>query len=160
MLYDEIRVASGVAVVRCEMFQRAIARRQRGARYSHPETDEPRAQIVVWSDMFDPNHNAMDHYDLVRGSLAGSWKGLTSDVIIANWNVDRAAESLKWFGALGHRQIIGGYYDSSLDNYKKWDVAARGVPRVEGFIYTTWEGKYDSLEEYGKALLPKSAKIP
>lgn len=28
----------------------------------------------------------------------------------------------------------------------------RGVPKVIGFMYTTWENKYDLLEAYGKAL--------
>ena len=36
----------------------------------------PGGRIYVWSDMFDPYHNARDDYYLVRGDLAGSWKGL------------------------------------------------------------------------------------
>ncbi|MDQ2686690.1 MAG: carbohydrate binding domain-containing protein, partial [Armatimonadota bacterium] len=36
----------------------------------------PDAGIWVWSDMFDPYHNATDHFYLVNGSLKGSWKGL------------------------------------------------------------------------------------
>jgi hypothetical protein len=115
------------------------------------------AKVVAWSDMFDPNHNAVDHYYLVRGSLSGSWSGLSNDVIIANWNIDRAAESLKWFAALGHPQIIAGYYDTSLDNYKKWDLAARGAPKINGFMYTTWQGKYGLLEVFGDALLHKDS---
>jgi len=31
----------------------------------------------VWSDMFDPLHNAVDHYYAVKGSLKDSWKGWT-----------------------------------------------------------------------------------
>ena len=34
------------------------------------------ARSSVWSDMFDPNHNAVDDYYLVNGTLAGSWEGL------------------------------------------------------------------------------------
>ena len=32
----------------------------------------PEATAYVWSDMFDPYHNAVDHYYLVNGTLAGS----------------------------------------------------------------------------------------
>ena len=37
----------------------------------------PRARIFVWSDMFDPHHNAVDQYYLVNGTLKGSWEGLS-----------------------------------------------------------------------------------
>jgi hypothetical protein len=114
----------------------------------------PNAKIVVWSDMFDPHHNAVDKYYLVNGTWAESWKGLPADVAIANWNSGKAAASLKWFGERGHPQIIAGYYDGKdLDNFKKWDAAARGVPKVTGFMYTTWDHKYELLEAYGKAML-------
>jgi hypothetical protein len=112
----------------------------------------PKARIVVWSDMFDPYHNAVDRYYLVNGSLKKSWKGLPADVIIANWNGGKAAESLQWFADRGHPQIIAGYYDSGLDNFRHWDTAARGVRGVTGFMYTTWQNRYDDLEAYGKAL--------
>jgi hypothetical protein len=26
------------------------------------------------------------------------------------------------------------------------------MPKIAGFMYTTWENKYDLLEEYGKAM--------
>src|SRR5262249_2143639 len=115
----------------------------------------PQARVVVWSDMFDPNHNAVGHYYLVNGTLDGSWKGLPGEVVIGNWNGGKAAASLKWFADRGHPQIIAGYYDDGLDNLKKWDAAARGVRGVTGFMYTTWQHKYDYLEAYGKAMLAK-----
>src|SRR5262249_10240432 len=37
----------------------------------------PGGEIYVWSDMFDPNHNAHKDYYLVRGDLSGSWEGLS-----------------------------------------------------------------------------------
>ncbi len=115
----------------------------------------PRARVVVWSDMFDPHHNAVNGYYLVNGTLEGSWKGLPAEVVVANWNGDKAAASLKWFADRGHAQVIAGYYDGGLDNLKTWRKAARGVPRVTGFLYTTWENRYDLLEAYGKVLLGK-----
>ncbi len=113
----------------------------------------PKARIVVWSDMFDPNHNALDRYYLCNGPMTESWKGLPQEVIVANWNSGKAAASLKWFAERGHTQVIAGYYDGDLANFKKWDAAAQGVPGVTGFLYTTWQRKYDHLEAYGKAML-------
>ena len=113
----------------------------------------PRARIVVWSDMFDPHHNAVDSYYLVNGSLKGSWEGLSRDVIVANWNSGKARASLEFFAGRGHRQLIAGYYDADdLSNFQAWDSAARGVKGVIGFMYTTWEHKYNLLEAYGNAL--------
>jgi hypothetical protein len=115
----------------------------------------PKARIVVWSDMFDPHHNAVDHYCLVNGTLEGSWKGLPADAIVANWNGGKARESLKFFADRGHAQIIAGYYDTDLGSLKKWEEAAQGVPRVAGFLYTTWQHKYGDLAAYGRALQGK-----
>ncbi|MFM8539405.1 MAG: hypothetical protein ACKOES_15270, partial [Planctomycetaceae bacterium] len=36
---------------------------------------QPEAGLCVWSDMFDPHHNARDAFYLVNGTLAGSWEG-------------------------------------------------------------------------------------
>ncbi len=103
--------------------------------------------------MFDPHHNAVDNYYLVNGSLKGSWDGLSRDVIIANWNSGKASESLKFFAGRGHRQVIAGYYDADdLSNFRAWDAAARGVSGVFGFMYTTWQSKYNLLEKYGHAM--------
>jgi hypothetical protein len=119
----------------------------------------PRARIVVWSDMFDPHHNAVDSYYLVNGSLKGSWEGLPREVIIANWNGGKAKESLGFFAGRGHRQLIAGYYDvDDLSNFRTWDAAARDVKDVIGFMYTTWAAKYGLLERYADAM--KSARRP
>jgi hypothetical protein len=115
----------------------------------------PKARVVVWSDMFDPNHNAVESYYLVNGSLKESWKGLPAEVLIANWNGGKATASLKWFAGRGHAQVIAGYYDAGVSNFRRWDVAARGVPKVVGFLYTTWQHRYGDLEAYGRLMLGK-----
>jgi hypothetical protein len=115
----------------------------------------PEAEIVVWSDMFDPHHNAVERYYLVNGPLTGSWDGLPAGVTVANWNGGKAGQSLKWFAGRGHGQILAGYYDGDLENFRRWDAAARGVSGVRGFLYTTWRHRYDHLEAYGKALMGK-----
>jgi hypothetical protein len=113
----------------------------------------PKARIVVWSDLFDPNHNAVERYYLDNGPLTGSWEGLPKDVVIANWNGGKASASLKWFAERGHPQILAGYYDDGLDNFRRWHAAARDVPNVTGFLYTTWQHRYDDLEAYGRLML-------
>jgi hypothetical protein len=112
----------------------------------------PKARIVVWSDLFDPQHNAVDRYYLVNGSLKDSWEGLPKDVIIANWNSGKAADSLRWFAGRGHQQIIAGFYDAGLDNLNQWEQAAKGVSGVTGFMYTTWGQNYRLLEAYGERM--------
>jgi hypothetical protein len=112
-----------------------------------------RVEVATWSDMFDPNHNAVAKYYLINGSLEGSWEGLSRDVLIANWNSGKAKASLEWFANRGHRQIIAGYYDGDdLSNFRDWTAAAHGILNVEGFMYTTWQNKYGLLEQYGAAM--------
>jgi hypothetical protein len=113
----------------------------------------PRARVVVWSDMFDPEHNAVDSYYLVNGTLKGSWEGLSKNVIVANWNGGKARKSLSFFAGRGHEQIIAGYYDGDdLTSFQEWNAAARDVPGIIGFMYTTWQAEYNLLERYGAAM--------
>lgn len=113
----------------------------------------PRATAVIWSDMFDPKHNAVKEYYLVNGTLEGSWLGVAPEVAIANWNGGKMRESLEFFSSRGHQQIIAGYYDADdLSGFAGWDEAARGVKGVNGYMYTTWQSKYGLLDSYGKAI--------
>lgn len=111
---------------------------------------QPDAELVVWSDMYDPNHNAVDRYWHTRGSMAESWNGLDQRFIIANWNQGQRDESLKWFAGRGHRQVIATYYDRS--NWETvltdWLDAAEGIEGVEGLMYTTWGNDYRHLEDF------------
>jgi hypothetical protein len=108
--------------------------------------------VYVWSDMFDPYHNAIRNFDLVRGDLAGSWEGLPRDVVIVNWNGSHRDASLRFFARRGHRQIIAGYFDGAPDDVRDWLRSARGVPGVIGVMYTTWRGRYDDLEAFARAV--------
>ncbi len=110
----------------------------------------PGGRIYVWSDMFDPHHNAHKDYYLVRGDLTGSWQGLDKDVIIVPWYFEKRAESLKWFADRGHRQVIAGYYDAAPERVRDWLSAARPHPGVIGVMYTTWESKYGDLEKFAE----------
>jgi hypothetical protein len=114
----------------------------------------PGGRIYVWSDMFDPNHNAVKGpYYLVNGSLEGSWEGLDKDVIVVPWYFSKRNESLKFFADRGNKQVIGGYYDENPEKVVAWVAAAKTVPEsVIGIMYTTWRNKYDDLEKYSEAI--------
>lgn len=112
----------------------------------------PGGRIYVWSDMFDPNHNAHANYYLVRGDLSNSWRGLDSDVIIVPWYYDARAASLQFFAGLGNRQVIAGYYDSDPNLVTNWLNAARPYTGISGVIYTTWQNDYSNLETFEQLL--------
>jgi hypothetical protein len=154
MSHDEIRVANWCQACRDRRLSpgKMLAENARRC-VALLRQINPEAHIVVWSDMFDPSHNAVDEYYLVNGSLKDSWEGLPCEVMIANWNSGKAKESLAIFAGRGHRQIIAGYYDADdLSDLDKWKSAARGVDGVVGFMYTTWQSKFGLLEWYGEAL--------
>lgn len=112
----------------------------------------PGARVFVWSDMFDPNHNARTNYYLVKDDLSCSWEGLDKDVIVACWHFDKRAESLKWFAERGHKTLIAGYYDAEPKKILKWLEAGKAAGGVEGVMYTTWENKYEDMEEFAKLI--------
>jgi hypothetical protein len=111
----------------------------------------PRGERFIWSDMFDPFHNAVEHYYLVNGDLRGSWLGLPKDLVIVNWNSGAADKSLPFFDKLGYRQILAGYYDGPVNSIKEWLAKARGLHGVSGVMYTTWQSNFRDLEAFAKA---------
>jgi len=153
MSHDEIRVMNWCAACQVKKMTpgqllawniheaAAIIRRER-----------PDAGIWVWNDMFDPMHNAVEHYYAVNGSLAGSWRGLDKDVGIVNWNGGLRGKNCQFFADLGLKQILSGYYDSDEDGsgIAEWQAGAKGVPGIVGAMYTTWEDKYDALGRWAK----------
>ncbi|MBV9760716.1 MAG: hypothetical protein JO340_09135 [Acidobacteriaceae bacterium] len=119
----------------------------------------PDSRLYVWSDMFDPYHNARDHYYYVEGDLTGAWKGLPANVTVVNWNLDRLRDSLAWFAGgdrrqnIAHAQIIAGYYDKgdgAAAARAELEQAA-GIPGIAGLMYTTWGDDYSQLEPFAKA---------
>ena len=119
----------------------------------------PGVRLYVWNDMFDPYHNAVNHYYHVEGNLAGSWKGLSSDITVMNWNLSRLNKSLRWFSGqtsgqpIPHKQMIAGYYDSGNGAVAAQTELreAAGVPGVEGLMYTTWRDDYSQLEPFANS---------
>ena len=108
----------------------------------------PGAIMYVWSDMFDLYHNApkTGSHALVRGDGAWyeSWKGLTPDVGLMNWN-GRKRASIEFFSKLGQKQIISA---ASAGDLAGKLANAKGLKGVEGAMYVTWGGDYSHIEKF------------
>ncbi len=109
-------------------------------------------RLCIWGDMFDPEQNAVDHYYLVRGSLAGTWEALDRDMVVVNWNSDHVGSSLHFFGGAGHPQVWGGYYDGPPDAIREVLPELDRVPGTFAVLYATWRGRYDDLEAFARAV--------
>ena len=110
----------------------------------------PKMQISVWSDMFDPNHTAHGNYYYVEGDYAGSWNHVPKDLIMSIWGSEPNPKSLKFFADQGFQTIGSCYYDADdLSQVKEWVKATKGMKNVRGFMYTPWERKYALLGEFG-----------
>lgn len=108
-------------------------------------------RAYVWSDMFDPFHNARADYYLVRGDFKNAWDGLSKNTVIMNWNHGKRDDSLKFFRERGHRQVIAAYYDQpSLASTKTWLESTASDDSVIGYMYTTWEQDYSQLEAFAR----------
>ncbi|MFC1614513.1 hypothetical protein ACFL5K_04380 [Gemmatimonadota bacterium] len=121
----------------------------------------PRAELLIWSDMFDPYHNAdrRDRYYLASGDFYGSWESLPRDLIVACWHHGRRQQSLGHFTGLGFRTLACGYYDAkNLQRDRTWLEALNETPGAQGIMYTTWSNNYSLLSEFGDMVSAWPAK--
>ncbi len=113
----------------------------------------PGADVYVWSDMLDPNHNAnpaKKYYYLAEGNFVDSWKHVPKGIGIACWYFEMREKSLRHFSSLGFRTLAGAYYDAdTLENPKGWLKALDATPGAVGIMYTTWLDKYALLASFG-----------
>ncbi len=50
----------------------------------------------------------------------------------------------------GFNVLVACYYDAdNLNDVKAWLTAAKTVPKVQGFMYTPWQKKYQLLPPFG-----------
>lgn len=115
---------------------------------------DPNAGIIIWSDMFDPNHNANDrrgkYYYLCAGNYDKSWEYLPEGLTIACWSHRMRYESLKFFSDRGYQTFACGYYDADdLERDKTWLEALDVTPGAQGIMYTSWLRKFDLLPAWG-----------
>jgi hypothetical protein len=110
----------------------------------------PKAEVLIWSDMLDPNHNAHGNYYLVEGDYTGSWNYVPKDLTIVCWYYEKRSESLGFFSSHGFRTLAGAYYDGdTLENPRGWLAALDQTPKAAGIMYTTWQDKYELLGPFG-----------
>jgi hypothetical protein len=120
----------------------------------------PDAEIWVWNDMFDPMHNAVDHYYAVNGSLKGSWEGLDRGIGIVNWHGGLMGKNCRFFAERGLKQILSGYYDGDEDGaaIARWLANTKGIPGIAGAMYTTWEDRYEAMDVWARKAWGGQAK--
>ena len=152
---DEIRMGGTCAACRgrnmAELLGECITKQAQSLRRYIPG-----AQIYIWSDMLDPNHNAHGDYYLVDGDYAGSWKHIPKDLAIAVWGGPAREKSLRFFADQGFRTLVACYYDADdLKHVKDWLDLARPLKDVQGFMYTPWQKKYELLPDFGALLQQK-----
>jgi hypothetical protein len=155
MRHDELRVAGQCGLCRKEGVTAGQVLAENVRRCAAMiRKIEPEAEIFVWSDMFDPHHNAVDKYYLVGSTLAGAWEGLDPSIRIANWNSGHRDQSLPFFAGRGHKQILAAYYDAAdtKAQLEGWLNSAAKVQGVEGVMYTTWQQNYKDVEAFAKVL--------
>jgi len=114
---------------------------------------DPEIEVMTWSDMLDPAHNARDHYYGVVGDFTGSWKHAPKDLTIVCWYHKIRDTSLGFFSSHGFRTMGACYYDApDLGGSREWLESLRATPNAEGIMYTSWAKKYDLLGAFGDML--------
>ncbi|MDD3468668.1 MAG: hypothetical protein PHE53_01650 [Thermoguttaceae bacterium] len=114
---------------------------------------DPGAEVYIWSDMLDPNHNAHGNYYVCDGDYTGVWELVPKELIISCWYHDIREKSMKFFSERGFRTQAAAYYDAdTLEGCTDWLETCRKTPGCIGIMYTTWEHKYTLLEGFGKML--------
>ena len=120
----------------------------------------PQAEVFIWSDMLDPNHNAGPrvgkYYYMVNGLFDGSWNYVPKDLVIAVWGRSLRDKSLEHFSGLGFRTLGAIYYDADdLEDVPGCLEALEKTPSACGVMYTTWEDKYSLLGQFGDLVAGK-----
>lgn len=148
---DEVRVGGFCeACKRRNLSMAQIAGECVTRQYNMIRAANPQAEVYVWSDMFDPNHNALKRYYLIDGSFDGAWNYIPKDLVMACWYYEKRDLSLAFFSKLGFRTLGAGYYDADdLENPKGWMESLDRTPGAVGIMYTTWENKFQLLPAFG-----------
>ena len=152
---DEFRTGNTCAACKArnlsmaQLYGEALTRMHGIVRRVHPG-----AEIYVWSDMLDPNHNGVERYYNCRGSFAGAWRYVPKDLVIACWYDRKGAESLAFFSGLGFRTLVAAYYDEKppFEWSRKFRDAARRTDGTLGYMYTTWRHAYGDLPAWMKMM--------
>ena len=120
---------------------------------------DPEMEVLIWSDMLDPNHYAHDNYYGVVGDFTDSWKHVPKDLIMMCWYHKIRDKSLGFFSERGFRTSGAAYYDADdLTNPRQWLSSLRRTRTAQGIMYTTWEKKYRLLPGFGNLVSGTTAE--
>ena len=115
---------------------------------------DPSIEVMTWSDMYDPAHNAVDNYYGVVGDFTGACDYAPTDVTMVCWWHKIRDESLAFFSARGFRTLGAAYYDAEdLTGCREWLESLKRTPKAQGIMYTSWERKYELLGTFGDLLM-------
>ncbi len=118
---------------------------------------QPKANIYIWSDMLDPEHNSHANYYSCIGDYTGVWNKIPKDLIISCWYYKIRDKSMKFFSDLGFRTQGAAYYDANdLKESADWIETCNQTPNCTGIMYTTWQNKYKLLPAFGVLVKEKS----
>ena len=118
--------------------------------YNQVHAVNPKAEVFVWSDMFDPNHNSVNKYFLVDGSLEGAWKYMPRNMGAMCWYFPIRRGSLGFFSSHGFKTFASAGPDSAaLNNPKGWLATMDTTPGATGIMYTTWDGDFKLVAPFG-----------
>ena len=135
-----------------EMYGDAVTKAFGIVRKVHPGAD-----VYIWSDMLDPNHNAVKHYYNCVGSFEESWKYVPKDLIICCWYGEKADISMPFFSSHGFRTLAAAYYDEKppFKYSRKWRDVVLDTKGALGIMYTTWKKSYGDLPAFCDMLKEK-----
>lgn len=105
---------------------------------------DPDLEVGVWSDMFDPNHNARDDYYLIDGDLTGIIDMIPKSLWIMAWHSGVIQETLGDFSSRGFQTMGSNDATSSTAKTRDWAQALRDVDGA-GKMFTTWDDTYDDV---------------
>ena len=164
---DEIRISCRCGLCRAdgERMGVRIGRHLR-AQYDAIRAASPAADIYMWPDMLDVNHNALPVYYLMDSPTEGALPFVPKDVTMVCWWGSKARIILPHFERRGYRTMGAGYYDADTSEAARkcagrWIGALNETPGARGIMYTTWDygigRNHAFLEDYADVFRAGSA---
>ena len=126
----------------------------------------PTTEMLIWSDMMDPYHNAKpERYFLCKGGYEGTRDLIPRDLTVACWLRRETEASVRGFADAGFATCAATYYDSgSLDSSRRWLRAGNATPGFKGLAYATWRSgakqDFRFLEDFAAMLKHESSPVP
>ena len=112
----------------------------------------PNAEVFIWSDMLDDNHNARNNYYLVDGDLTGSLNYIPKDLVIVCWYHKLRNESMHHFSSRGFKTLACVNADNGVNEARDWLQALKNTPNASGAMYTSFENDYTKLSSFGRVV--------